>query len=266
MGNILKKVQVNMPFRLLVDRYLPLVIRERINPEIGLDCFALDAYGEKDFREIASRLSDAGLSITFHAPFFDLRPGSLDRRIRQVTIDRFRQVFDIASLYRPRTIVFHASFDIDYYVANEELWLENSRDTWSNLIPLAEELNTVIALENVYEHDPSMLSGLIRLLGPSDHIRMCFDTGHFNTFSKASLDEWLDETGFFIGEIHLHDNGGDGDRHVPVGEGTFPFHRFFRYLKDHDIRPVITLEPHTEEHMWRTLENIERLGLLELLD
>ncbi|MBN2254595.1 MAG: sugar phosphate isomerase/epimerase [Deltaproteobacteria bacterium] len=266
MENILERVQVNMPFRLLVDRYLPLVIRERINPEIGFDCFALDSYSEKDFREIASRLSDAELSITFHAPFFDLRPGSLDRRIRQTTIDRFRQVFDLVPLYRPRTIVFHASFDIDYYIANEEVWLENSRDTWSNLITLAEDLNTVIALENVYEHDPSMLSRLMRSFERPDHIRMCFDTGHFNTFSKVSLDEWLDEIGSFIGEIHLHDNGGEGDSHAPVGEGTFPFYRLFHYLKDHDARPVITLEPHTEEHMWRTVDNIKRLGLLESLD
>ena len=266
MRHILDKVQVNMPFRLLIDRYLPLVIRERINPEIGFDCFALDSFTHEEFRRVAATLNDAGLSVTFHGPFFDLRPGALDKRIRQVTVDRLKQLFDLVPYYRPRMIVCHASFDSTYYVANEDLWLKNSKDTWSTFITLAEELNTIIALENVYEHDPCMLSKLIRSFGDSNHIRVCFDTGHCNTFSKVSLDEWLDGIGPFIGEVHLHDNAGDGDKHVPVGEGTFPFHKLFCYLKNRGTQPVITLEPHTEEHMWKTLDNIKALGLLELLD
>ncbi|HEU17784.1 MAG TPA: sugar phosphate isomerase/epimerase [Deltaproteobacteria bacterium] len=266
MRDILDKVQVNMPFRMLVDRYLPLVIQKRINPEIGIDCFALDGYTRDDFRNVGGKLIDTGLTITFHAPFFDLRPGALDRRIRQVTVDRLKQLFDLVPYYRPEMIVCHASFDSVYYVANEDLWLENSIDTWSQFIPLAEELNTVIALENVYECDPCMLSKLIRSFDDSDHIRVCFDTGHFNTFSKSSLGEWLDEIGSFIGEIHLHDNAGDGDKHAPVGNGTFPFHKLFRYLKDRGPHPVITLEPHTEDHMWESINNIKTLGLFELLD
>lgn len=266
MSNIFERVQVNMPFRMMVDHYLTLVIEERINPEIGFDCCALDRFSEKEFRDVASRLNDAGVSITFHAPFFDLRPGALDRRIREVTRDRLQQVFDLAHWFRPATIVCHASFDRNYYVDSEEQWLENSRDTWSHFIPLAEELNTVIALENVYEHDPSMLSRLLHSFEGTEHVRMCFDTGHCNTFSTVMLDEWLGEIGSFIGEVHLHDNDGGGDHHEPVGEGTFPFHRLFHYLKESGIRPVITLEPHTEEHMRRTVDNIKRLELLELLE
>lgn len=266
MRDIFDNVQVNMPFRMLVDRYLPLVIKERIKPEIGFDCFALDSFSNEDFQRVAATLNDAGLSITFHAPFFDLRPGALDKRIRQVTVDRFKQLFDLVPYYHPKMIVFHASFDSIYYVANEDLWLENSKATWSQFIPIAEELNTIIALENVYENDPCMFSKLIRSFGDSDYLRVCFDTGHFNTFSKASVDEWLDEIGPFIGEVHLHDNAGDGDKHMPVGEGTFPFQTLFYYLKNRKARPVITLEPHTEEHMWKTINNIKTLGLLELLD
>ena len=64
MHEILKKVQVNMPFRMLTDEYLDLILKERINPEIGLDCFALDHFNRNEFCDVADVLHCAGLSVT----------------------------------------------------------------------------------------------------------------------------------------------------------------------------------------------------------
>ncbi len=254
-----------MPFRMLVDEYLDIILKEKINPEIGLDCFALDRFSVSEFRDVANLLHDAGLSITLHAPFFDLRPGAIDRKVREVTIERLRQVFDLVPLFRPRSVVCHAAFDEKYYVSNEDLWLENSRDTWSRFIETAAGMETKIALENVYEGSPKFLSLLLDAFQGSRNICFCFDTGHFNAFSSSTLEEWVDALGSRTGQIHLHDNDGFADEHKPVGEGTFPFHRFFELLKKKGVQPIITLEPHTEENLWRTLENIRRMGLLDYL-
>jgi len=263
MKEILQRVQVNMPFRMLVDRYLPMVLKEEINPEIGFDCFALDGFGKKDFLEVADTLRDRGLTITFHAPFFDLRPGAIDRKIRNVTIKRLKQVFDLVPYFEPRTVVCHASFDSRYYVANEDLWLENSRETWKQFISIVAGMNTTIVLENVYESDPLMLQRLLDSFDRSDHIGVCFDTGHFNAFSTTRLDTWMDALGSYIGELHLHDNNGILDEHSPVGDGTFPFYELFESLHEKKNHPVITLEPHTEENLWRTLQNIKKMNLLD---
>lgn len=263
MKDILQRVQVNMPFRMLVDRYLPMVLKEEINPEIGFDCFALDEYGERDFLNVADTLRDRGLTITFHAPFFDLRPGAIDKRIRNVTIDRLKQVFDLVPYFEPRTVVCHASFDSRYYVANEDLWLENSTETWKEFISVVAGMDTTIVLENVYENDPLMLQRLLGSFNHSDRIGACFDTGHFNAFSTTSLDSWMDSLGSYIVEVHLHDNSGIMDEHAPVGDGTFPFHRLFESLREKEIHPIITFEPHTEENLWLTLQNIKKMRLLD---
>ncbi|MEA3486530.1 MAG: sugar phosphate isomerase/epimerase family protein [Thermodesulfobacteriota bacterium] len=263
MREILKEVQVNMPFQMLVDEYLEVILKERINPEIGLDCFVLDRFSRNEFRDVANLLHGAGLSITLHAPFFDLRPGAIDRKIREVTIERLRQVFDLVPLFKPRSVVCHAAFDDKYYVSNEDVWLENSRDTWSRFIETAAGMGTKIAIENVYENSPKFLSLLLDTFKESRSICFCFDTGHFNAFSQATLEEWVDALGSRICQIHLHDNNGFTDEHNPVGEGTFPFYRFFELLKKKAVQPIITLEPHTEENLWRTLENIKRMGLLD---
>jgi len=263
MQDILKKVQVNMPFQMLVEQYLPVIIREKINPEIGFDCFALDQFSRDEYQRVADILLDAGLSITFHAPFYDLRPGALDWKIRQATADRLSQIFELVPLFRPRTIVCHASFDHKYYVTHEEVWLENSLKMWQQFAAMASEMSTTIALENVYEADPHMLHRLFSSFAPSEAVCFCFDTGHFNAFATTTLDEWMSALGVRIGEIHLHDNNGSGDEHAPVGEGNFPFYQLFDYLHKEKIQPIITCEPHTEENLWRTLKNIEKMGLLE---
>jgi len=262
MHDILKKVQVNMPFRMLVDEYLDLILKEGINPEVGLDCFALDHFSRNEFRDVANTLHGAGLSVTLHAPFFDLRPGALDRKVREVTVERLRQVFDLVPCFRPRSVVCHAAFDERYYVSHEEQWLENSRETWGGLMEMIADGGTQVALENVYENSSKSISSLMDALRGTHNICFCFDTGHFNAFSRSSLEAWMDALGPRIGQVHLHDNHGSADEHLPVGEGTFPFQRFFGLLEQKGVRPIITLEPHTQEDLWRTLENIRHMNLL----
>jgi sugar phosphate isomerase/epimerase len=260
MQDILKNIQVHVPFHFLHDRFLPKVIKEGINPEISFNHYALDHFKKDDYRKVADQLLGAGLTITFHAPFMDLRPGAIDPRVRQVTTERLNQAFDLVPLFRPRTVVCHASFDKRYYVSNEKRWLENSIETWKHFLTRAVEMNTVVALENVYESDYQHLALLLDAFA-SPHICFCFDTGHFNVFSVTPMEEWMNGLGARIGQVHIHDNNGLSDEHLPVGEGSFPFQKFFGLLREKGRQPIVTVESHTEKHLWRMLENIRAIRL-----
>ncbi|HOD29396.1 MAG TPA: sugar phosphate isomerase/epimerase family protein [Syntrophales bacterium] len=264
-SSVLKHVQVHVPFPLLKEKLLPMVVREGVPPEIGLSHVALDGYSRADFAAVAERLAGEGLPVTLHAPFVDLRPGALDPEIRRVTAARLQQVFDLAPLFRPRSIVCHPSFDIRYYVTAERLWLEHSVETWRAFLPQAERMGTIIALENVYERDPHELERLLAAL-PPERVCCCFDTGHFNAFATTPLDRWIDALGDRIGQLHIHDNHGRTDEHLPVGEGTFPFAEFFRRLRELGRRPIITIEAHSEKNLWRAVKNLEDMNLLAILE
>ncbi len=261
MNSLLRNVYVNMPFRYLYDRYLSRVLEQKMNLEIGFDCFALDRFDRSDCRRIAEQLEEAGISITFHGPFYDLRPGAVDPKIRDITAKRFRQVFELVPLFRPRTIVFHASFDRNYYTSHEDRWVRNSRNTWMPLIEEAEKTGTVLCLENVYEREPDILQQLFEELPATPHFGFCFDTGHCNAFAKTDPLLWLETLGPYLAEVHLHDNHGETDEHLPVGEGSFPFAVLGSYLREHRLRPIYTLEPHTEEYLMRTLARLGSIGL-----
>ncbi|MBN2568055.1 MAG: sugar phosphate isomerase/epimerase [Deltaproteobacteria bacterium] len=266
MREIIDRVQINMPFQLLAERYLPIILEKKINPEIGFNCFVLDRFKKDEFKDIADRITDAGLTVTMHAPFFDLRPGAVDPKLRAASIERLKQFFDLAPLFRPRSMVCHAAFEEKYYINIEKDWLTNSVDTWSHFIDIAADLDSIIALENVYEESPLYPALLLDAFSDVQQIGYCFDTGHCNTFSSAPMEEWIDKIGLRIKEVHLHDNDGSSDAHDAIGDGTFPFHDFLNILSERGIRPIITLEPHTEKTLWRTLEKIKEMKLLKYLD
>jgi len=262
MGEILKKIQVHVPFYLLQERMLPRVLGEGINPEIGFSYRDLDRFQEADYRETAGRLSDSGLSVTFHAPFMDLRPGALDPRIRQVSLDRLRRVFDLVPWFRPRSVVCHASFDERYYASAEEQWLENSLATWRTLLECIRGTETIIVLENVYERTPETLKRLLNALN-SPQARFCFDAGHANAFGDSPLGLWINALGDLLAEIHIHDNRGKTDEHLPAGEGTFPFRELFAMVRERNFKPILTIEPHSEKDLGRMLESLRAMKLLE---
>lgn len=262
MREILKKIQVHVPFYRLRDHLLPMIIREGFNPEISFNHRDLDRFQAIDFKETAERLADKGLSVTFHAPFLDLRPGASDPRIREVTVDRLRRVFELIPLFRPRSIVCHPSFDERYYISGEKQWLAHSLDTWSRLLDFVKGTETIIAMENVYERGPQQLLPLLAALD-SRLVRFCFDTGHANAFGSAPLGEWLEALGDRLGEVHIHDNDGSTDQHLPVGEGNFPFRELLALIRERNLKPILTIELHSEANLQRMLENLRAMKLLE---
>jgi sugar phosphate isomerase/epimerase len=257
-GRLLDRVQVNAPYRQLVDKYLELFLRYGINPEIGFDALALETASREAMAEMARLMEEQGRTITFHGPFMDLAPGGLDERIREVTARRLQRTMELVPLFRPLSIVFHAGYDERRYHAHRAEWLSGSLATWEPLIQQAEEMGVVVHLENVYEQTPEMILTLIEEMD-SENLGFCLDMGHMNVFGEVALSEWLDALGPHLKEVHLHDNNGHSDSHGPIGSGTAPFKELFQYLHDQEKRPLVTLEPHEEATLWASLENLEKL-------
>ena len=257
-GELLKRVQVNAPYRQLVDQYLGLFLQYEINPEIGFDAIALDRFDEEAIGEVARLITEQGRTVTFHGPFMDLAPGSLDKHIREVTVQRLLRTMELVPLFHAQSVVFHAGYDERRYHAHRQEWLSGSLTTWEPVVRRAEEMGVPIHLENVYEQTPEMILALIEAIS-SANVGFCLDVGHMNVFGNAPLLGWLDSLGPHLREIHLHDNDGYTDAHGPIGSGTAPFEELFQYLSDERMRPLVTLEPHEEETLWKSLKTLAEL-------
>jgi sugar phosphate isomerase/epimerase len=200
--------------------------------------------------------------VNFHTPFADLRPGALDDKIRQVRLERIKQVLELAHYFHHLKVVCHPCFNDLYFVSVDDSWLENSCQTWIQIIQAARDSQTVIALANVYEKELRILCRLFEILS-SYSLCFCFDTGHFNVFSCVPLNVSLTEMGKYLGHLHIHNNFGGIDQHLPVGSGTFPFIELFQSLRAMKAHPSIALEAHSQDDLWQSLVNIKKMSLLD---
>jgi sugar phosphate isomerase/epimerase len=249
-------IHAHIPYTRMSE-HLDYVVTKRINPEVYFSAEALDQVIWEQLSAQARVLHEAGLSSTIHAPFMDLNPGSLDVSIREATRRRFDQVFKAAEQLRPRVIVFHPGYDDLRYGDNRMAWLNNSVRFWREFIPRARELGCVIAMENIFEKETSTLRGLLEAID-DPCFRHCFDAGHWNMFTTVRLEEWFAELGPYIAESHIHDNNGQADEHLPLGEGQIDFDLLFGLLKHYAPDAVWTIEAHSIERLERALKNIER--------
>lgn len=247
----MRSVHVHVPYP-RVREHLPLLIEHRLNLEIYFPASALDSLRPGDIEQLMEGL-DYGPSISVHAPFMDLSPGAVDPKVRAATMERFSQVIDISEVLAPSVVVFHSGYEKWRYGLRTDIWLEESARTWRPLIERAARLDISLAIENIFEDEPSNLRALMAELH-TPNFGICFDTGHCNLFTAVPLAAWLDALGPYIFELHLHDNDRDLDAHLPIGDGTFDFRTLFGRLGDRDI--VCTIENHTPE---RVLSSLNRL-------
>ena len=72
-------------------------------------------------------------------------------------------------------------------------------DFWREFVPAPESPARIIAVENIFEKEPSTLRGLLEAIDDPG-FRHCFDVGHWNMFTTVSLEEWFAELGPFMVE------------------------------------------------------------------
>jgi len=260
---VIQQVHINMPWQHL-PKHLDMVLEHGFHLEIGLGGKDLDVLSRHEARLMATKLRQKGIRLSLHGPFWDLCAGSPDPLVRQVTRLRLHQFFDMVSIFEPVQVVCHTGYDPRHH-DDWRHFLEVSLDTWEPLLERAEMTEVPLLLENVWELGPQLHQGLFARL-PSSYFGFCLDVGHQHSFSRTPLLDWLQSLGDHLREIHIHDNDGSGDLHLPVGQGTIDFDSLFRYIKERDQTPLLTLEPHREPHLGESLqaltEVLVRVGLL----
>lgn len=251
-----KIVQVHVPYSYLRERFKS-VAEDGINPEVYMDGFFIEEAIPFELEQIRETFGAAGLSMTLHGPYMDMNPGAIDEKTRLSTVAMYEKVFKVMEYLRPKAVVLHAGYHEKKYKGDYELWLSQSMKTWPAFVGKAERLGAVIAVENIFEREPSTLRLLMdRIESPAFGI--CIDAGHLRVFSKADMEEWFTALGPRIAEVHLHDNHGKHDDHLPLGEGSIDIPRFLSLLEKYAKDPIYTIEPHGEEVMRRAIEAVKK--------
>jgi sugar phosphate isomerase/epimerase len=246
---------VNAPYR-MVEKNLERAASLSIGLEIYLDNHLIEEIDMARVKELSRKLKEHKIPCTVHAPFMDLSPGGYDRSIRKITKDKLKKSTEVAGRLEALACVCHPGYDKWRFDGNEQLWLDGSIETWTEVLNSSDE-DLPIIVENIFEETPETFLALFDYF-KGKNLWFCFDSGHFNLFSKVSLDGWLTPLRSRIREMHLHDNHGTFDDHLPIGSGKFPFRELKNFLGQLDMKQIIfTVEPHTETTVVDSLKRLK---------
>ncbi len=203
--------------------------------------------------------------MTVHAPFHEIFPGAPDRLVREAAIARLDAAFDLMAAFAPRSVVMHLNHENRRFGFVADDW-------FAHIVPAIEHYAGAPAgwerssrPENVYEESPGRWcaswarspTGMFPFVSTSVISNAFSETKHRGL---ACRDGAVLCASFICTTMTARANA-----HGPIGSGTVRFDLVAVFIGRMDVRPLITLEPHNEADIWRTLDGLERSGVVEAL-
>ncbi|SNS17158.1 Sugar phosphate isomerase/epimerase [Anaerovirgula multivorans] len=195
--------------------------------------------------------------LSVHGPYIDLHPTSFDPLIRDVCMQRYRQVLSVAKNLNAKYVILHSDYEpIKEYNGYEDYLLQQNIIFWEEFIKEFETLKITAVIENIHNKDGSLIKNIIDAVN-SPYLGACLDTGHAYALGKSDITTWVEYYGQRLRYIHLHDNHGAQDQHLPLGEGSIDFKNFFRKLREIRYDSLLICEIFGEINIQR--QNLKQL-------
>lgn len=203
------------PLSTELEQWIKLAQKEDAGFEV-MDPFFLSGLGNfGKYQYIAHHYHKTGMVGSVHGAFIDVNPASGDPAIRELSRQRCRESCEIALALGAENVVFHSSAFPFLRGAYLENWVACCADFYE---ALAAEYPVRLYFENAQDLDPTPLRRLMDKLS-SDRMGVCLDIGHAN-YSRTPVGQWFDQLGEWIRYLHLSDNLGEFDDHLPLGQGN----------------------------------------------
>jgi sugar phosphate isomerase/epimerase len=116
--------------------------------------------------------------------------------------------------------------------------LSRSLRVFEQVQPLCEELGVVLAIENCFPSDETILNYYFETY-PVEFIGFCFDSGHAHVHNNfENLVKYADR----LKVLHLNDNKGETDDHQPPFWGSINWGNVIRWIRESPYTKPITFE------------------------
>jgi len=214
----------------------------------------LDYHNLDDVARAGEKIHALGIHpVSFHAPFADkIDITSLDPALREMATKELLNACEAAAVLGVDHLVLHPGPERSGRPPEEE-FMARMRHATESLNIVAKrccELNIHLLLENMLPHllfghvnDMLYLLGSIR----DCEVGACLDTGH--AYLSRELGVVANKLSGHLQLIHVNDNRGDHDDHLPPGEGHIDWPWFISELKrwNYSGNLILELSSHKNE-------------------
>lgn len=226
--------------------------------DIGYDAFEfncvpfmsdLDAINPQDIEKAQGISEKSGLEICVHSPFYEINIGASSKGIRNESVQYTKKAVDLCADLGGKILVLHNgryTYNVPKGETEKNIFMklqwDYNIDSISQINSYAAIRGVTICLENVGVDPQSIdqtfedLLKIRNLVG--DSLKFTLDLGHARL--TEGVIKGISILGDNIRHIHLTDNFGEKDDHLPIGEGNFDFSGFIEYVRA--FPHIVTLE------------------------
>ncbi|HWQ66765.1 MAG TPA: sugar phosphate isomerase/epimerase family protein [Methanospirillum sp.] len=192
------------------------------------------------YRNVIETLATTNLKVTVHAPYGDLNPAAINEPIWKETVRQISECIIKASEITSRVTIHPGYFSCTGKLVPGKIW-ELQKEALRVFGRTGQECGVVPCIENMPGipdflcQYPEEILGLIEGI---EGIGLTIDFGHANTIGKVdAFRKYLSEAS----HVHIHDNKGKSDEHLPIGAGTIDWKSLSRDLSS-QYNGVIVVE------------------------
>ena len=198
-------------------------------------------------------LESYNLKYTIHAPFMDVNIASLQDKSRLNSINQIKESIDLANALDCESVVVHpglTSFLPNKYFPQQVI--ESANNSIKELGEYSKELGVLTTIENM-PNFPSMIYQKMHELNEllvSLDMPMTLDIGHANHAGYSADKMYFDS----IKHIHAHDNFGDDDSHLALGEGSIDLKSIINNLERNNYDGIYIIEVNDKDSIKKSFE------------
>jgi sugar phosphate isomerase/epimerase len=234
---------------------------QMVSRELELRCIEAIPDEGLDVRSVRSRLDSYGIiAMQMHGPADQVSDiGNLDSVARTQAVEKHKRYLKYCGALGVKYYVLHPGgifygrwddrqkvpvfrFDRDFV----EKLIEVNVSSIGELAGEAGEHDVKIAVENGPLNDPTFLTITDHLRMVSevgrDNVGVCIDVGHANVGMRIKPADVLRQVGSLTWALHLHDNDGAGDQHLPPGSGNIDWADVIKALEEIRYKGSLNIE------------------------
>ena len=214
-----------------------------------------------DENDLIDRINSYELKYTVHAPFIEVNPASVNPALRKASIDEIKRSVDLANTLDSDIVVIHPGRSI---FNNDKEYMKSvykiAEDSLKAVGEYAKDNGVNACIENLPRLRGFMYQDIHQLNDSLERIDlpMTLDIGHAYT-AGFTVDDVCFKN---IKHIHIHDNDGVHDSHLPLGEGIIDFKRLFEIFEKSKYDGIYNFELGSKEYVEKSILCLKSLKLI----
>lgn len=199
--------------------------------ELMMDGAFWDSYNA-DFRGLVKELRARDVHYSVHPAAWDINLTAETRILREAAFTHHVQALQFAAEIGASQIVIHPGF-LGIPAFSKEVAQMRAKEYIHRLAEMAKNLGVRLAFENVGFHAQSIYAEeeyVSALDGVDTVVGYLIDVGHAH-INGWNIPQLIERTSDRLFGLHIHDNNGKGDQHLPMYEGSIKWDDVFQAMK-----------------------------------